>query len=328
MVVLVTGASGFVGAHLAKYLLERKQEVISITHDRHTLTTASLLDIENRLIWARGDILDETFLKRVVSDYEVDQIFHLAALPLVRVATRTTIPIFQTNIMGTCNVLEAAKEQLLSGYDISVLYLSTDKVYGDSGGIPYNEEMPLKALNPYESSKACADIITQCYHKRFGLKTVVARACNIFGEADLNRRLIPNSIKKCLQGQSPVIFKGITYIREFIYAKDACEALITLMEKIDKTNGEIYNVGSGFHFNQEQAIQEILKQFPSLKGEYQDPPSYTRVEIPFQRLNSSKIQKELGWKAKTSFQEGLEKTIKWYRNNLKKLGIYAEPRIT
>lgn len=327
MTVLVTGASGFIGAHLAKHLLERNHEVISIKHDVKPMTTAKLLDIEDKISWAQGDILDETFLKRIVADYEVEQIYHLAALPLVRVGTRTTIPIFQTNIMGTCNILEAAKEQHLSGYEISTLHMSTDKVYGDSGEIPYTENMPLKALNSYEASKACADIISRCYNKSFGLRTVIARSCNIFGEADLNSRLIPNSIKSCLQGRSPIIFKGITYVREFIYIKDACEALITLMDNINKTSGQAYNIGSGYHFNQEQAINEILKHFPKLKGVYRTPPPYTRVEIPFQRLDTSKIQRELGFKAKVSFQEGLERTMAWYRENMEKLRIHAKPKI-
>jgi dTDP-D-glucose 4,6-dehydratase len=229
--------------------------------------------------------------------------------------------------MGTCNVLEAAKEQYRSGYEISVLHMSTDKVYGDAGGDPYTEDMPLKALNSYDASKACADIISRCYNQSFGLKVVIARPCNIFGEADLNSRLIPNSIKNCLLGRPPIIFKGITYVREFIYIKDACEGLITLMDNIDKTSGQAYNIGSGYYFNQEQAINEILKHFPHLKGVYQTPPSYTRIEIPFQRLDTSKIQRELGFEAKTSFQEGLRRTIEWYRESMGKLGAHSEPKI-
>ena len=328
MATLVTGASGFIGAHLAKHLLDSNHEVISIHHDSKPITTASLLGIEDKITWAQGDILDEIFLKRIIADYEVEQIYHLAALPLVRVGTRTTIPIFQTNIMGTCNILEAAKEQHLAGYGISTLYLSTDKVYGDSGGIPYTEDMPLKALNSYEASKACADIICRCYNKSFGLKIVIARSCNIFGEADLNSRLIPNSVKNCLQGRSPIIFDGITYLREFIYIKDACDALMALMDNMKRTSGEVYNIGSGYHFNQEQVINEILVHFPKLKGVYRTPPPYTRIEIPFQRLDASKIQRELGFKPTVSFKEGLRRTMAWYRENMEKLGIYAKPKIT
>jgi CDP-glucose 4,6-dehydratase len=316
MSVLVTGASGFIGAHLAKFLLGKEKEVISIIHDVKPLTTAKLLNIEDKITWTHGSILDETFLKRVIADYEIEKIYHLAALPIVRVATRTTIPIFQTNIMGTCNILEAMKEQHRSGQNISMLFMSTDKVYGDAGEVPYNENMPLNALNPYEASKACADLITRCYNKSYELKTVIARPCNIFGEADLNSRLIPNSIKNCLMGKPPIIFKGITYVREFIYIKDACDALYLLMENIEKTAGEVYNIGSGDHYNQEEVINKILEYFPNLKGEYRDPPPYTRVEIPFQKLDTTKIYRKFGWKVGTTFSKGLENTINWYKANL------------
>jgi CDP-glucose 4,6-dehydratase len=314
--ILITGATGFVGGHLARYFLFLKDEVISIRHDIKPLNTAKLLGVEDKITWACGDILNARFVERIVADYEVDAIIHAAALPIVRVAaTRTQAPIFETNIMGTCNILEAAKQQHLAGHEIKVLFVSTDKVYGDAGPIPYREDLPLNGLGPYEASKAAADLIARSYHHTFGLKTCVVRTCNIMGPADLNSRLIPNTIKRCLQGKPPIIFKGITYVREFIDIKDVCEAYKLLLDNIDKTAGQAYNVGSGIHLTQEEMITKILQYFPGLEPEYREPPDYSMIEIPYQRLDTSKIYREFGWKAKVSLDESLEENIDWWKKH-------------
>lgn len=137
-------------------------------------------------------------MKRVASDYEVDVIFHLAALPIVRVGNISPVPIWEVNIKGTWNVMEAAKE-----CGAAVFYLSTDKVYGHHGNEPYREDFALNGMNIYECSKACADSIVRSYHYVYGVRVVVARCCNVFGPADTNSRLIPNSIRRCLQNKPP-----------------------------------------------------------------------------------------------------------------------------
>jgi len=318
--ILITGGSGFIGSHLCKLYLSRGYEVISILHDEAPITSSKLLGIHDDITWCKGDLLDETFAKRVVAHYEVEEIAHLAALPIVRVGTRTTIPIFQTNIMGTINILEAAKEQKLSGYKIRMLYLGTDKEYGYSPSQePYTEETPLSGLNVYDASKACADLCCRCYFHSFHVPVTIVRACNTFGPADTNSRIIPNTIKRCLQGKPPIIFNGITYVREFIYVDDTCEAMALVLDDIEKTQGKAYNVGSGAWMDQEECVNRILKFFPEMKAERHEPPPYTRIEIPYQKLNTERIEKELGWKSKTSFEEGLKKTIQWYRENMSKI---------
>lgn len=317
--ILITGASGFMGAHLAKHYLARGYEVISILHDEKPVTTSKLLGIHDRITWCKGDIQDECFVKRVVADYEVDEIAHLAALPIVRVGTRTTTPIFQANVTGTINVLEAAREQHLSGYPIKFLYVSSDKAYGDAGPRPYNEEMPLSGMNVYDCSKAMGDLVSRCYSHSFNIPISVVRCCNVYGPADTNSRLIPNSIKRCLKCESPIIFRDIIYVREFIYVDDTCEAMMIILDHIEKTKGRAYNVGTGDRMDQKECINHILKFFPNLKAEYKDPPNYTRVEIPYQCLDTSRIEEELGWRAKTSFSLGLKKTIEWYREHLSTL---------
>jgi len=266
--------------------------------------------------WCWGDLLDEVFVKRVVADYEVDEVCHFAALPIVRVGTQTTTPIFAVNVMGTVALLEAVKERHLSGGKIKYLFFSSDKAYGYApSNKPYKEDTCLSGLNVYDCSKAMADLASQCYAHSFGIPMAIVRVCNIFGPADTNPRLIPNTIKNCLGGKPPVIFEDIRYVREFIYVTDVCEALEKVLNVIGKKrNPVIYNIGSGIWMDQERCIGEILRFFPKIKPKYEKPPDYTRIEIPYQRLDTSKIERELGWKARFTFTEGLKHTIRWYQD--------------
>jgi nucleoside-diphosphate-sugar epimerase len=233
--------------------------------------------------------------------------------------------------MGTINIFEAAKEHMLSGYDMQVLYLSTDKVYGHGGSKPYLETSCLNGYGIYDCSKACGDLIARAYCFNYNIPTVVVRASNIYGPADLNSRIIPNTIRRCLHGESPLLYKGITYVREFTYIDDACRALITLMDNVQSicnygdldpnkpesrhriTDNIVFNVGSGISKTQEEVIRDIMKHFPGISQEYVEPQRYMAKEIPYQTLDSSKIRKEFGWKPLVDIEEGLKKTIEWWR---------------
>ena len=318
MAVLVTGTTGAIGAHMAKKLLDSGETVIGIIHDRHPKgkNTLELLGIDKNIYLAYGDITDLNFVKRVVIDYEVNKIFHFAALPIVRVGNISPVPIFKTNVEGTWNIMEAAKEN-----NSTVLYISTDKVYGHHGNEPYKETFALNGLNIYDASKAMGDQVARAYNFVYGTKVVVTRSCNIFGPADLNSRLIPNTIRNCMRGESPLIFEGIDYMREWIYIDDVIDAFIMLMNNIEKTNGQPWNIGSGFTAAQEVVIQEILKYFPNIKAKVVSPPPYTKKEIPYQKLDTEKITKTFNWKTKVSFEEGIRRTVEWWKQHRDVLGL-------
>jgi CDP-glucose 4,6-dehydratase len=319
MRILVTGATGAMGAALAKRLLMEGNEVTSISHDDRPSDASLAFGVREKINWAHGDIVNENFVKRVIADYEIEMVYHLAALPIVRMGTRNTRPLFEVNTLGTLSVLEALKEQTASGYDISMILCSTDKVYGETEwGRPYRETDPLNALAPYETTKAIADITTQMFQKMDYVKKVgIVRPSNTYGPGDVNSRIIPNTIKRCMAGENPLLYKGIPYIREYTYIDDFVDGITTVGNFVHTTNKGcyIYNLGSGFNADQETVLKEILRHFPvaGLKIEEITPPDYTRIEIPYQTLDSSKAFRELGWKTKTTFERGMARTVDWWK---------------
>lgn len=303
--ILITGINGFVAGHLAKKLLEEGFEVVGTMRDFRPSAALFLLNIED-VDLALGDITDRRFVERVVADYDVKVICHLAAQSIVRRAISNPLETYLTNVIGTVNILEAARR-----HDCIVLYTSTDKVYGNSSSLPCREFYSLKGMGIYENSKACADLICQAYANTYGLKVIITRACNIYGEADTNPRIIPNTIRSCMEGKNPVIYKGVSYKREYIYVGDVVDAYVKL---ISSPFYDVFNIGSGEVADQETIVKLILAHFPNLEPEYREPEFYMSKEIGDQCLDSSKIYEYLGWKAKVKLKEGIERTVNWWKS--------------
>lgn len=311
--ILITGASGFVGAWLAKYYIEEGYDVVSIMHDIHPLSSDKYLGIYDKITWCLGDITDTQFVKRVVSDHEVDEVIHCAAITIVRKSFRSSYPIFDTNVMGTISILDAVKEIHDSGFPIKMLYLSTDKYYGDLGEVDYREESYINPDSIYGCTKACADLSVQTFSNIFNLSLSVIRSCNIYGFGDDNSRVIPNTIFSCLKSKSPIIYDNLSSIREYIYIKDICEVIKLVL---DHTDGQrsVYNTGTGETKTQREVVEEILKYFPKVEPHLEHAEFYKLRETPFQRLSSSKIFNELGWKPKVSFEEGIKETVQMWKD--------------
>lgn len=324
-VYLVTGASGAVGAHAAKHLLALGHEVVSIRHDEHPFDTASLIGIRDQITWVRGSILDERLCKRIVADYNVQAIWHMAALPLVQVATRTCTPIFQANLMGTVHLLEAVRENHWAGKDIRFIQFGTDKEYGDAGKVPYTEDMPLHGLGIYECSKAAASMAAHAYAEcGFATKVLVTRCCNILAPGDLNlARVVPRAIVPALRNEAPRFYRT-EYQREFIHVDDVIEALVVLDkylcdEPVNVVHGQAFNIGSGHSRNMDEVISEVLSYFPGLKPEWIEAPPISRIEIPFQTLDATKIRNTVGWTSRIPFGSAVEKLVDWWRTNFDRL---------
>ena len=304
--ILITGINGFVGGSLAEKELNMGNNVIGIVRDINNKTQTDILD---RCTVIRGDILDTDLVDRVVGDYEIDIIYHLAALSIVRIADKNPLNCYKSNILGTVNVLEAVRK---INPKIKVVIASSDKSYGTHDKLPYTEDMKLQPDDPYATSKACADLIAQSYFKTYGLNVNVIRCANIYGLRDMNlSRLIPNTILKILAGKKPQIYSGVLHFkREFLFIEDVCEAYHLLSTK--GKAGEIYNIGDDEFVTIQEAVEHI-SEILNFNGEYEIIEK-DFLEIPFQYMSADKL-KSLGWSKSHSFKEGLIKTIDWYKNN-------------
>jgi len=304
--ILITGINGFVGGSLAEKELSMGNNIIGIVRDINNKTQPDILD---RCTVIRGDILDADLVDRVVGDYEIDIIYHLAALSIVRIADKNPLNCYKSNIIGTVNVLEAVRK---INPKIKIVIASSDKSYGTHDKLPYTEDMKLQPDDPYATSKACADLIAQSYFKTYGLNVNVIRCANIYGLRDMNlSRLIPNTILKILAGKKPQIYSGVLHFkREFLFIEDVCEAYHILSNK--GKAGEIYNIGDDEFITIQEAVELISEILEFNEGYEIIEKDF--LEIPFQYMSANKL-KALGWDKTYSFKSGLIKTIEWYKNN-------------
>lgn len=314
--VFVTGASGLVGGWLVKELHACGADVVVLLRDWVPGSNLIQSNLLNKTTVVRGDLSDSRFLNRVLAEYEIEIVIHLAAQTIVPIANRSPLSTFESNIAGTWNLLEAAR-----GLDMikSIVVASSDKAYGDVPVLPYKEDMPLRAVYPYDVSKACADMICLSYAKTFGLPVSITRCGNFFGGGDLNwNRIIPGTIRSILRGTAPVIRSDGTLIRDYIYVEDAVNAYMTLAEALygrPELKGEAFNFSNETQRTVLELTQTILDSLESdLKPVVQ---GQNHGEIQAQYLDSAKAFDLLNWKPKFGLDEGLKRTISWYKEHLK-----------
>jgi CDP-glucose 4,6-dehydratase len=305
--ILITGANGFVGAALAKRLCQDKNNnVVGFIKDFNSKTQK---DVVEQISVTRGDLRNFDDLCFAISHYEIDTIYHVGAVTILRQSFVDPRSCYAINTMGTVNVLEAAR---LAGKNTvkKIVIASSDKAYGTQPKLPYTEDMPMCAEDPYSTSKACTDLIGRSYHHTYEMDINIIRSGNIYGPGDLNfSRLIPKSILKILDNQAPQIYSGVAHFRrEFMFIDDVVDAYITVANK--GAPGEAYNVaGSGF-ISVIDAVRVICK----VMGSDLNPEIIQKdfIEIKDQFLCPKKIE-ALGWKCEHTMEEGIEKAFKWYR---------------
>ena len=224
--VLVTGATGLVGAWLTRRLIESGADVVALVRDwvpQCEFVRAGLIE---RVKVVRGDICDRDCLERTIGEFETDTVIHLAAQTIVGIANRNPVSTFESNIQGTWNLLEACRR---SPVVKSVVVASSDKAYGHQDVLPYGEDTPLAGRHPYDVSKSCADLIAQAYAVSFGTPVAVTRCGNFYGGGDLNwNRIVPGTIRSVLRGERPVIRSDGEYIRDYFYVEDGAAAYLLL----------------------------------------------------------------------------------------------------
>lgn len=309
--VVVTGAAGLLGSWLATALADAGTHVVGLD--------LKALDVQPppgaRFELVQGDVRDADVVGRLLADANADTVFHLAAQSLVGPANDRPVETFEHNVVGTWTVLDACR-RLPSVR--SVIVASSDKAYGDTGGEPYVETMPLTARHPYEVSKACADLIAQSYAQTYAVPVGISRCANLYGGGDTNwSRIVPDTIRAAIAGRRPVVRSDGRYVRDFLYIEDAVTGLLALAEAVGRRSelaGHAFNFAAGDRLSVLQIVRKILALMQcDLEPEIRDE---ARHEIREQRLETGKARSELGWHARFSLEEGLGRTIEWYRQHV------------
>ena len=315
--VLVTGATGLVGSWLVRRLLTQGASITCLVRD--------WVPESDQVKVVRGDVRDSALLERILGEFEIDTVFHLAAQTIVGIANRNPVSTFESNIQGTWALLEACRR---SPVVRQIIVASSDKAYGDCEVLPYSETTPLAGRHPYDVSKSCADLIAQTYYVTYKLPVIVTRCGNFYGGGDLNwNRIVPGTIRSVFRGQPPVIRSDGNFVRDYFYVEDGAAAYMLLAERLAANrnlSGEAFNFSNELQVTVLQLVDRILKAMGSdLKPDVRNDASH---EIRNQHLSAAKAREILGWHPLFGLDEALEHTVAWYRDFLARTGV-AAPRI-
>ncbi|HBI25779.1 MAG: NAD-dependent epimerase/dehydratase [Candidatus Wolfebacteria bacterium GW2011_GWC2_39_22] len=308
--VLVTGATGLVGGHLTEKLIAMGAYVHITQRSFTPWSYFSDRKLGEKVLSAICDIKDAQRVLDVVTRYEIEYIFHAAAQPIVNTAFVNPQETLETNIMGTVNVLEAARRSpLIKG----VVVASSDKAYGKKCDNA-TEDAPMAGDHPYDVSKSCTDLIARTYARTYSLPVAVTRFGNIYGPGDLNlNRIVPGIMKAIWCGETLALRSNGLFVRDYVFVKDVADGYVTLMEQMEIARGEAFNFSTGYNF----PVLELIKQISGTLGR---KCNYTILnnqenEIPTQSLNFDKAIQRLGWQSTRSFETGIRETSEWYRRH-------------
>jgi CDP-glucose 4,6-dehydratase len=309
--VLVTGCTGLLGSWLTHELARLGAAVVGLVRDHVPHSNFSRLGLADRIVVVAGDVESLPILRRTLSEYEVDTVFHLAAQTIVPIANRDPVSTFETNIKGSWNLLEAARHQPTVK---RIVVASSDKAYGAGDTLPYSERAPLRGSHPYDVSKSCADLLAGAYWTSYRLPVCITRCGNLFGGGDLNfSRLVPGTIRSAWLDEAPIIRSDGTLVRDYFYVKDAVDAYLMLAEQMVDAGC----LGEAFNFSQEQPLSamELVRLVLRLMGKCHLEPVVVNQavgEIRNQYLTAAKAQRLLGWEPVWPLEAGLRETIHWY----------------
>jgi CDP-glucose 4,6-dehydratase len=313
--VFVTGAYGLLGSWLVKSLLEREARVTVLKRDDVASSALTLEGTDQRVNVVHGDICDGPLIERALAEYEVGVVFHLAAQTIVPIANRSPLSTFETNIRGTWTLLEACRR-----LDVPrVVVAASDKAYGIHERLPYREELALQPRYPYDVSKAATDMIARSYWHTFELPVAVTRFANLYGGGDLNlSRLVPEAALAAIEGRRPVIRSDGSLQRDFLYVEDAVAAYLAIFGLLENGRGagEAFNAGG----DEPRSVLEVVKLTceaagtgvqPDVRGTGTPPGEITR-----QWVDSTKLRTMSGWAPRVNLEEGLRRTVQWYREHV------------
>lgn len=309
--VYVTGGTGLMGGWLVNALVDLGAEVILLVRDRTPASFVLLRKVLDRVTMVEGSLSDPHNIRRALSEYSVDTIFHLAAQPLVGVAKMDPVGTLETNIKGTWNILDAARQVGIP----HVVVASSDKAYGPSDKLPYREDDPLRGEHPYDASKSCVDILSRMYAKAYGMRVGITRCGNLYGGGDFNfSRTVPGLIRSTYRREPFVVRSDGKFVRDYLYVKDAANAYLTLAECLAadaSLSGEAFN----FSASARLTVLDLIRTVLDLMGCNDLEPVIQNTassEIREQYLDSGKARQMLGWTPSYTVEESLRETIDWY----------------
>ena len=311
--VFVTGAYGMLGSWLVRALLERGDRVTVLRRDDVPGSALVLEGLEARCAVVHGDLCEPGLLERAIAEHEVDTVFHLAAQTIVGTAQRSPLSTWETNVRGTYLLLEACRTLGVG----RVIVAASDKAYGAHERLPYREDFALQPVYPYDVSKAATDLIARSYWHSYSLPVATTRFANIYGGGDRNpSRLIPEAIAAALAGRAPVIRSDGSPERDFLYVEDAVRAYLAIANELPGgASGEAFNAGG----DRPHAVGSVVATVCRLAGTDVEPDirgqGTPSGEIDRQYVDSTKLRALTGWRPQVSLEEGLRRTIDWYRRH-------------
>lgn len=318
--MLVTGAQGFIGSWLTQRLLDEGAQVVVPRRDVPALSRFRIEGLEERCDLVQADLLDYEALVRVLNEYAVHSVFHLAAQTLVGIANRSPLSTWESNVRGTYNLLEACRTVGTVSQPVErVVVASSDKAYGAHETLPYHEDFPLQPRYPYDVSKACTDLIARSYAVTYDLPVAVTRLANVYGGGDFNfSRIVPDTARALIEGNQPVVRSDGSPQRDYIYAEDAAEAYLAVADSLSRPElrGRAWNAGAG----RPVEVMDIVRRLIAVSEQDVEPDvqgsGTPHGEIDRQYLDSTAIREELGWKPSWELDGGLAETFDWYRRAL------------
>ncbi len=322
--VLITGITGFVGSHLADYILENFPEVKILGLARWRSPTDNIRYIINKVTLEFGDLLDPFSLKTILSRQKPDVIFHLAAQSYVPYSFSSPVATLNTNVIGTCNLLEAVKElKFASDYDPIIHVCSSSEVYGQvrKEEVPIKEDVPLRPASPYAVSKVAEDVLAYQYWLSWEIKTLRTRMFTHTGPRRGEVFVVSNFAKQIAAIEAgltlPVVKVGnLESIRTFTDVRDAVRAYWLLVTKC--TPGEVYNIGGVETMKVEEMLNRLLGLSSVKNVEIEvDPDRLRPSDVTLQIPSTEKFQKETGWKPEIKFEQTMEDTLNYWREYYK-----------
>ncbi|MBI2453250.1 dTDP-glucose 4,6-dehydratase [Candidatus Peregrinibacteria bacterium] len=316
MNILITGGAGFIGSNFILQLDKKYPQYTIVNYDKLTYSgfKKHLKDVNKKsnYFFIQGDILDKKLLKKSIQKYKITAIINFAAETHVDRSISNAEIFVKTNVLGTQTLLQIARETKIRKFH----HISTDEVYGQlekTGS--FSELDPVNPRNPYSASKAGADMMVMAYFHTYSLPVIITRSSNNYGPRQYPEKIIPYFIKKILENKNIPIYGKGENIRDWIYVDDNCEAIDLVFHK--GKIGKIYNIGGKHEITNLLLAKKLLKIIGKSEKLITFVPDRPGHDFRYS-LDTTKMEKELKWKAKTDLNEGLKKTIDWYKNSLHK----------